>query len=68
LEFRNTRTQQVYEYLDADFERPLELLRARGKKFLILSTPGSVAREIRAVAGMHFVDFQDLRSEVEKPQ
>lgn len=51
---------------DADFERPLELLRARGKKFLILSTQGFVAREIRAVAGMHFVDFQDIRSEVEK--
>ena len=34
---------------DADFERPLELLRARGKKFLILSTQGPVAREIRAV-------------------
>lgn len=51
---------------DADFERPLELLRARGKKFLVLSTQGFVAREIRAVAGMHFVDFQELRAEVEK--
>jgi uncharacterized LabA/DUF88 family protein len=51
---------------DADFERPLELLRARGKKFLVLSTQGFVAREIRAVAGMHFVDFQDIREQVEK--
>ncbi|MFO0944980.1 MAG: NYN domain-containing protein [Planctomycetota bacterium] len=51
---------------DADFERPLELLRARGKKFLVLSTQGFVAREIRSVAGMHFLDFQDIRTEVEK--
>lgn len=51
---------------DADFERPLGLLRARGKKFLVLSTQGFVAREIRAVAGMHFVDFQEIREEVEK--
>ena len=51
---------------DADFERALELLRARGKKILVLSTQGFVAREIRAVAGMHFVDFQDIRAEIEK--
>lgn len=51
---------------DADFERPLALLRARGKKFLVLSTQGFVAREIRAIAGMHFTDFQDIRAEVEK--
>lgn len=53
---------------DADFERPLQLLRARGKKFLIMSTQGFVAREIRAQAGMHFVDFQDIREHVEKKQ
>ena len=51
---------------DADFERPLTLLRARGKKFLVLSTQGFVAREIRSVVGMHFVDFQDIREDVEK--
>jgi uncharacterized LabA/DUF88 family protein len=51
---------------DADFERPLHLLRARGKKFLVMSTQGFVAREIRAVTGMHFVDFQDIREHVEK--
>lgn len=51
---------------DADFERPLAMLRARGKKFLVLSTQGFVAREIRAIAGMHFTDFQDIRAEVEK--
>lgn len=51
---------------DGDFERPLQLLRARGKKFLVMSTPGNVAIELREVAGMHFVNFQDIRAEVER--
>lgn len=51
---------------DGDFERPLQLLRARGKKFLIMSTQGFVAREIREVAGMHFIDFEDIKSEIQK--
>ncbi|MBY0585744.1 NYN domain-containing protein [bacterium] len=51
---------------DADFERPLQTIRARGRKFLIMSTQGFVAREIRQMAGMHFVDFQDIRDHVEK--
>jgi len=51
---------------DADFERPLQLLRSRGKQFTVISTQGFVAREIRAVAGMHFIDFVDLREELEK--
>lgn len=51
---------------DADFERALQMLRARGKRILILSTQGFVAREIRMIAGMHYQDFQEIRSEVEK--
>jgi len=51
---------------DGDFERPLQLLRARGKRFLVLSTAGFVAKEIREVSGMRYIDFQDIRSEVEK--
>lgn len=51
---------------DGDFERPLQLLRARGKKFLIMSTQGFVAREIREVAGMHFIDFEDIKCEIQK--
>lgn len=51
---------------DGDFERPLQLLRSRGKKFLVISTQGSVAREIREVAGRHFVDFQRIRKKIEK--
>ena len=51
---------------DADFERALEMLRARGKRFLVLSTQGFVAKEIRAIAGMHFLDIQELRADIEK--
>ena len=51
---------------DGDFERPLRLLRARGKRFMVMSTKRFIARELREVAGMHFVDFEDIRSEVQK--
>lgn len=51
---------------DGDFERPLQLLRVRGKRFLVLSTQGFVARELREVAGMHYIDFQDIRESVER--
>ena len=53
---------------DGDFERPLKLLRARGKRVLVLSTEGFIARELREVAGMHFVDFENIREEVQKDQ
>ncbi|MEH2403928.1 hypothetical protein [Nostoc sp.] len=51
---------------DGDFERPLQLLRARGKRFFVMSTNGIVAEEIRAVAGSHYIDFWDIRTLVEK--
>nr|WP_320160258.1 NYN domain-containing protein [uncultured Methanoregula sp.] len=51
---------------DGDFERALSQLKARGKRFEVMSTPGFVAREIRSVAGMHFTDFNDIKSEVQK--
>lgn len=51
---------------DGDFERALDMLKARGKRFLILSSEGTIATETRRLAGMHFVDFQSIRSEVEK--
>lgn len=53
---------------DGDFERPLKLLKARGRKFLVMSSQGFVAKEIREVAGMHYVDFQSLRDCLEKEQ
>jgi uncharacterized LabA/DUF88 family protein len=51
---------------DGDFERPLELLRARGKRFLVMSTQGVIAHELRTVAGMHYIDFREIRDQVEK--
>lgn len=53
---------------DGDFERLLQFLRVRGKRFLVMSTQGIVAEEIRREAGMHYIDFQDIRTEVEKPE
>lgn len=50
---------------DGDFERPLRLLRARGKKFKVLSTKGFVAHELKMVAGLHYKDVNDLRAELE---
>ena len=51
---------------DGDFLSVLQALKHRGKGFILLSTYGMVAREIRQFAGMHYVDFQDIRSNVEK--
>jgi len=51
---------------DGDFERPLRLLRDRGKQFRVLSTYGTVAEEIRWFAGPHFIDFQELRADLER--
>jgi len=35
---------------------------------LVLSTEGFIARELREVAGMHFVDFETIREHVQKDQ
>ncbi|MBF8379043.1 NYN domain-containing protein [Alicyclobacillus mali] len=51
---------------DGDFERALQLLRARGKKFIVLSTAGFIASELRMVAGMHFIDVNTLRDQLER--
>jgi uncharacterized LabA/DUF88 family protein len=51
---------------DGDFERPLKLLRARGKSFRVLSTQGAVAQEIRRFAGPNYIDLQTLRSLLER--
>jgi uncharacterized LabA/DUF88 family protein len=45
---------------DSDFERPLMQLRARGKRFAVVSHRAAVAREILAVAGMHFLDISTI--------
>lgn len=51
---------------DADFVRPLQALKARGKQFLVISTHGFVAKEMRQLAGMHYTDFSEIRQFVEK--
>ena len=51
---------------NGDFERPFPWLRTRGKRWVVLSTHGFVARERREVAGMHDIDFQDRRERVER--
>lgn len=51
---------------DGDFERPLQLLRARGKQLLVLATEGFIARELRHTVGKHYIDLQSIRTEIEK--
>lgn len=51
---------------DGDFERALQLLKARGKKFKVIATTAMVAKEIRNVCGMHYIDFSDIRDLIEK--
>ena len=51
---------------DGDFERALRLLKARGKKYMVIATEKFVARELRDVAGRHYVDLADIRKEVER--
>jgi uncharacterized LabA/DUF88 family protein len=53
---------------DGDFHRALDLLKARGKRYLIMSTKQFIARELIDFAGMHYIDFQDIKAEVEKIQ
>lgn len=51
---------------DGDFERALTLLRARGKQLLVIATEGFIARELRSVAGRHYIDMQDIKAEIER--
>ena len=51
---------------DGDFDRALRLLKARGKRFKVLASPHFVASELRDVAGMHLIDMETIRSEIEK--
>lgn len=49
---------------DGDFERALNLLRARGKRFYVVSTARSVAKELLAICGMHYIDLLDIKDYV----
>ncbi len=51
---------------DGDFERPMGLLKARGKRYLVMATKHFIARELREAVGMHYEDFHNIRELVEK--
>ncbi|MCL1873170.1 MAG: NYN domain-containing protein [Clostridiales bacterium] len=51
---------------DGDFDRALQLLKARGKKFKVLSTGRFIARELRQTAGMHYIDLSTILDKVKK--
>ncbi len=50
---------------DGDFERPLKLLKARGKKFKVISTRGFIAHELKMAAGIHYIDIATLKDKIE---
>lgn len=51
---------------DGDFERPVEVLRARGKRVVVASIPEMTSYELRNAAD-EYVDLSTLRPEVERP-
>ncbi len=51
---------------DGDFDRALQFLKARGKKFKVMSTSGFIANELRQTAGMHYIDLQTIINQVRK--
>ena len=51
---------------DGDFDRPLQLLKARGKKFKVMTTNKFIARELRQTAGMHYINLEDILDEIKK--
>ncbi len=51
---------------DGDFERVLQLLKARGKRFKVLSTNSFIARELRMTAGRHYIDLLTILDKIKK--
>ncbi|MDD3930656.1 MAG: NYN domain-containing protein [Eubacteriales bacterium] len=51
---------------DSDFERSLQQLKARGKRFKIMSSNGFMSRELRQLAGMHYVDLSEIKCDIER--
>ena len=46
----------------------LELLRSRGKRICVVSTQNWIASELRMAVGSHYIDLQDLRSQIERTE
>jgi uncharacterized LabA/DUF88 family protein len=53
---------------NGDFERALDLLRARGKQIKVLSTQSRISAGLRQAIGSHFKDLQDLRESIERTE
>lgn len=51
---------------DGDFDRALQLLKARGKRTVVISTENFIATELRATAGRHYIDLATLETEIKK--
>lgn len=51
---------------DGDFERPVEVLRARGKRVIVASIPEMTSYELRNAAD-EYVDLGAIREQVERP-
>ncbi|PYE48145.1 NYN domain-containing protein [Deinococcus yavapaiensis] len=51
---------------DGDFERPVEVLRYKGKRVIVASIPEMTSYELRNVAD-EYVDLKDIRASVERP-
>ncbi|AXG98045.1 NYN domain-containing protein [Deinococcus wulumuqiensis] len=51
---------------DGDFERPVEVLRARGKRVIVASIPEMTSYELRNAAD-EYVDLASIREQVERP-
>lgn len=51
---------------DGDFERPVEVLRARGKRIVVACIPEMTSYELRNAAD-EYVDFKEIRAHVERP-
>jgi len=49
---------------DGDFERVIEVLRARGKRAIVVGLPEMTARELRNAAGASYVDLRQLEGAV----
>lgn len=49
---------------NGDFERVLEVLRARGKRVIVVGLPEMTARELRNAAGVNYVDLRELEAHI----
>jgi uncharacterized LabA/DUF88 family protein len=50
---------------DGDFERAIELLRAKNTHITVVSTEGMIARELRNATD-RYIDLNDIRAQIEK--